>query len=240
MRVRSTVAGFAAVVFSLALAGCGNTHNGVFGSPEYIAVTISPRVTSLPQSGSMTFTAAVSNNLGTPQWSLLDPSFTSNAGMLTAVPGSPNSVVYTAPPAPPIYAGAPVAQGTVTIVATTSDPPQSTVPIVPDSLSFYITSPTITVSLNPDTVTVPLGTTTQFVGYETGSANNALTWEVNGLVGGLDAMGNPSPAGTITNGVTGGLYTAPTTMPMTGSAVTITMIPQASPTQAQQSFVTLQ
>jgi hypothetical protein len=50
---------------------------------------------------------------------------------------------------------------------------------------------------------------------------------VNGVTGGSAATG------TITNAVTafyeGGLYTAPTVMPMTGDTVTITMISQADP-----------
>jgi hypothetical protein len=239
MRTRSSFLACAAIAAALAFAGCG-AHNGVFGAPEYIAVVISPRVVSVPQGGTQTFSATVSNNLGVPTFTLLGSSDPTSPGTLTAVPGSPNSVVYTAPPAPPVYTSAKLQPGTVTIQANTTDPAGSMVAIVPDTLTFFITAPTITISLEPDTVTVPLGTSTQFTGYETGSANDGLTWEVNGLVGGLDAMGNPAGAGTITQGVTGGLYTAPATMPASGSSVTITMIPAANPGQSTQSFVTLQ
>jgi hypothetical protein len=237
MRVRSKILCGAAIASTFALAGCGGSNlNGTFGNPEYIAVVISPRAISVPQATTMTFTAAVSNNLGVPQWSLLTDGDPANVGTLTAIAGSPNSILYTAPPTPPIYSSGVLTQGTVTLNATTSDPPQSFVPILPDSVTFYITAPTITVSLNPDTVTVPLGTTFQFMGAEVGSTNSTLTWYVNGVVGGIPLTSSNS-AGTIS---ATGFYSAPSTMPSGGAAVTITMVPQVSPTQALESFVTLQ
>ncbi len=237
MRTRSSFPACLAIASTLAFAGCGS-HNGIFGAPEYIAVTISPRVASVPQAGSQTFSAAVSNNLSVPTFTLLGAGDSTSPGKLTLVPGSPNTVMYTAPAAPPVYASTPVQPGTVTIEATTTDPQGSTIPILSDSLTFYITAPTITISLNPDTVNVPRGTSFQFIGYELGSANPSLAWYVQGLLGGLEPDGSPSPYGTITQGAAGGLYTAPNTPP--SGAVTITMIPAASPSQSSQSFVTVQ
>lgn len=237
MRVHSKMICWAAIGSALVLSGCGST--GVFSSPVYIAVTISPRVSTVPQGGTVVFSATVSNNLSTPQFTLLAAADTASAGTLTLISGSPNSILYTAPSAPPIYnSGAPagITQGSVTLDAGTIPPPQNTAPVFDDEVSFIITAPTITLTLNPDTVAVPLGTTTQFSGYEVGSANTGLNWYVNGVLGGIP-LTTPGSAGTISSS---GLYAAPATLPMTGSAVTITLAPQANLTQTVSSFVTLQ
>ncbi len=63
-----------------------------------------------------------------------------------------------------------------------------------------------------------LGTTTQFSAVVTGSSSQAVTWQVNGITGGSVATG------TIT---TGGLYTAPATIP-NPNTVTIGAISQTS------------
>jgi hypothetical protein len=240
MRVLSKLLCGAAIASSLGLASCGG--RGVFSSPIYLSVSISPRIVSIPINATMVFTGTVSNNLSLPEWSLLDASdtgSTTGSGTLTAIPGSGTTILYTAPPTPPIYADGIVTQGTVTVSATTSPPPGSTSTVNPDSITFFITSPAVSVSLSPSTVTVPLGTSFQFTGYEIGSANNTLTWQVNGVAGGVPLTTTGS-AGTITAGSTGGLYTAPATMPMSGNTVTVTMISQADSTKFQTATVTLQ
>ncbi len=63
-----------------------------------------------------------------------------------------------------------------------------------------------------------LGTTTQFSAVVTGSSSQAVTWQVNGITGGSAATG------TIT---TGGLYTAPATIP-NPNTVTIGAISQGT------------
>jgi hypothetical protein len=240
MRTQSKFLRGAAIVSLLGLGSCGG--RGVFSTPIYLSVSISPRIVSLPINATMVFTGTVSNNLSLPEWSLLDASdtgSTAGSGTLTAIPGSGTTILYTAPATPPIYAGGIVTQGTVTVSATTSPPPGSTSTVNPDAVTFFITAPTVSVSLSPLAVTVPLGTTFQFTGYEIGSADNALTWET-GASPSTVVAGGSAIYGTITTGSTGGFYTAPTTMPMSGNTVTVTMVSQSDSTKFQTATVTLQ
>lgn len=68
---------------------------------------------------------------------------------------------------------------------------------------------TIVVTVSPASVSVLAGGTQQFQATVSGSANQAVTWKVNGVVG-----GDPT-SGTIT---AGGLYTAPSVIPASGTA----------------------
>lgn len=68
---------------------------------------------------------------------------------------------------------------------------------------------TIVVIVTPASVSVPAGGAQQFQATVSGSANQAVTWKVNGAVG-----GDPS-SGTITPG---GMYTAPSVIPVSGTA----------------------
>jgi uncharacterized protein (DUF1800 family) len=68
---------------------------------------------------------------------------------------------------------------------------------------------TIVVTVSPPSVSVLAGGTQQFQAAVSGSANQAVTWKVNGVVG-----GDPS-SGTIS---AGGLYTAPSVIPVSGTA----------------------
>jgi len=67
----------------------------------------------------------------------------------------------------------------------------------------------IVVSVSPNSVGVQAGGTQQFQATVSGSANQNVTWKVNGMIG-----GDPS-FGTIT---AGGLYTAPAVIPVAGTA----------------------
>ena len=67
-----------------------------------------------------------------------------------------------------------------------------------------------------------LGATTQFSATLTNTSNSAVTWQVDGAVGGNAATGTISSTG---------LYTAPATMPSAAS-VTISAVSQASPSAA--------
>ncbi len=78
-------------------------------------------------------------------------------------------------------------------------------------------APTISVSVSGSSST-RLGTTTQFSAAVTGTANQAVTWQVNGTTGGSAANGTIS---------TSGLYTAPTVMPAV-QTISITAVSAAS------------
>lgn len=222
MKMRSRILCSAAIASAFALNACNNT---IAGSPVYIGVSITPRPATLAVGGTMVFTATVSNNLSLPQWSLLDSSYSSNPGTLTPVAGSPNEILYTAPATPPIYTQTPtgITQGTITVDLTTTAPPGTSSPISPDAVSFVITAPSVSVALTPAKANVALGSTLQLIGYAVGNVNNTLTWQVNGVTGGALAT-----TGTI---VPSGLYVAPTTMPMSGNTVTITIIFAGGPHQ---------
>jgi hypothetical protein len=224
-----TVPGILSLASILFLTACGGGGSGGSGSP----ISISPQPASVPVNGTVTFTAVNAATYEDVLWSIYcdgNAIVPGGAGALSTNGGT--SITYTAPATPPIYAG-PCMDGEVVLQATVP-----TTPLSSTTVSFTITAPTVTVGLGPPTATVKLGSTEQFVGYAVGSVNNALTWQVNGVTGGSAATG------TITNTVTanyeGGLYTAPTVMPMTGSTITITLISQADPTKTQTAIVTLQ
>jgi hypothetical protein len=217
------------IAATIVLIGCDNS---VAISPVYLGVVISPRPGSIPVGGTVVFTGTVSNNLSLPQWSVLDSADANNVGTFTPISGSSNTILYTAPPMPPIYTPTAVTQGSVTLKATTTPPPGTSIPVDGDSLSFIITAPSVTVSLAPLTASVALGGTAQFIGYAVGNLNNTLTWQ-------LSANGVPSASGVLGTINSAGTYVAPSTMPIGGSTVTITIISQADPTKTQSAVVTL-
>jgi hypothetical protein len=88
--------------------------------------------------------------------------------------------------------------------------------------------PTVTLALSGAT-TVTLGASSQYAATVTGSTNKAVTWSVDGVVGGDDSVGLISAKG---------LYKAPATAPQS-SKVTITATSVADPTVAQSLAVTL-
>ena len=101
--------------------------------------------------------------------------------------------------------------------------------ITGNSVVVPVTAPTVTVTVNPTTASVPLGTTTTFKATVTGNANTAVAWQVNGTVGGSVTWGTVS---------TSGVYTAPSVMPST-NGVTITAVSVAVPGSTAKARVTL-
>jgi hypothetical protein len=227
MKIRPTIFGLLKITVALFyLTGCGNAPNFSLGADS--TISISPLPASVPVNGTVTFTATTANITPPLSWSLLEPGV---GGTLSGATG--NSVTYTAPATPPIYATSPSLEGMVTLEASAG---ASAGGVVSASTSFPITAPTVTVGLSPTTASVALSGTQQFSGYAVGNVNNAVTWQVNGVTGGSAAIG------TITNTVgftAGGLYSAPANMPMSGPTVTITVISQADPTKSQTAVVTL-
>jgi hypothetical protein len=87
---------------------------------------------------------------------------------------------------------------------------------------------TVTAAVDPGSTLLPLGGTQQFLANVTGTANAAVTWQVNGVTSGSAA------AGTIS---TAGLYQAPATAP--GSGITVTAISNANGTTSGSAQVSL-
>jgi len=229
MRTLSITIYSVAIAAVIELGGCSNS---VTGSPVYLGVTIAPRPASIPAGTSAIFTGTVSNNVSLPQWSILDASDSANPGTLTAISGSPTSILYTAPSSPPIYTVTPtgVTQGTVTLDASVADPAGTSSPISTDAVTFVVTTPFVTVNLTPLAANVPLAGTQQFFGYAVGNLDNTLNWYINGILGGSSTVGTVNAGGT---------YVAPANMPMSGATVTLTIVSQADPTRTAAATITL-
>ena len=210
------------------LADCGAGSTGSLASGQLIS--ISPQPASVPVNGTVTFTATTAVSGSTVTWAIV----CGVPGTLSSTTG--NTITYTAPAQSPIYtvpcnglAGG--GDGWVVLKAQANDFFSSFVLV-----SFPVTG-TEWIGLSPLTTTVALGGTEQFLGYAVGTTNTGLTWQVNGVTGGSAATGTIS--NTVTADYEGGLYTAPTVMPITGSTVTITVISQGDPTKTLTATVTL-
>jgi hypothetical protein len=91
------------------------------------------------------------------------------------------------------------------------------------------TTPIVYVTLSPLYVNVELGSTQQFTETTSGSANTAVTWQVNGITGGNSTYGTISATG---------LYTPPSKVP-NPATVTVTVISEANTADLANSSVTI-
>ncbi|MGD0416998.1 MAG: hypothetical protein ABSA80_16685 [Terriglobales bacterium] len=89
--------------------------------------------------------------------------------------------------------------------------------------------PSIFVTVSPNPVNVAVSTQEQFTATVTGTSNTAVTWQVNGVVGGSSTVGTIS---------TTGVFQAPATIP-TPATVTITAISQADNTTSGSAQATI-
>ena len=181
----------------------------------------------------------------------LDLVYGVDAGTLVQDPGPPDnpgvskSAHYAAPSSPPIYPPP--------YIPFASNPPPGTAKIIvwslpiagstfggnysTDTLTVVITSPTVTVNINPAAATVALGSTQNFYICAVGNIDGALTLDVNGVVGGSAATG------TIAHPIEAQqdlyVYSAPSVMPMAGSTVSIRATSNADPTKTASAVITL-
>jgi len=96
-------------------------------------------------------------------------------------------------------------------------------------VSASVSMPTVSVAVSPGTASVQLGAALSLQATVTGSANTAVTWSVNGVVGGSATVGTVSVSG---------VYTAPAVMPASAS-VTVRATSVAAPTSYGIVTVTL-
>jgi hypothetical protein len=96
---------------------------------------------------------------------------------------------------------------------------------------------TVTVAVSPSPASVEVFEAQQFTAMVTGSANTAVTWQVNGVTGGSATTGTITP---------GGLYTAPHSVPVTSvsgasqtTTVTVTAVAAANTADSGSSTVTV-
>lgn len=87
----------------------------------------------------------------------------------------------------------------------------------------------VSVSISPASTSVSVGSTEQFTANVTGTADTAVTWNVNGVAGGN------SSAGIITSS---GLYSAPSTVPP-NTAVQVSAVSQADSSKSAAASVTI-
>jgi hypothetical protein len=87
---------------------------------------------------------------------------------------------------------------------------------------------TVTVSISPTNVSLPVGQTQQFSAAVSGTTNTAVNWLVSGIVGGNTSVGTISSAG---------LYSAPGTAP--SGQVTVTAQSIANTSSSASTYVTV-
>ena len=95
----------------------------------------------------------------------------------------------------------------------------------------------VSVTISPSTVTLGTLATQSFTATVTGSANTAVTWQVNGLTGGTSTNGVVSTTQLGTANQT--LFLAPAAVPSPAS-VSVTAISQADGTKSATATVTIQ
>ncbi|GDY22582.1 hypothetical protein LBMAG56_39290 [Verrucomicrobiota bacterium] len=101
--------------------------------------------------------------------------------------------------------------------------------VVGNVIAAPVTAVPTTVAISPTATSVSLGTTRTFVSTVTGNTNTAVTWSVNGIIGGSATVGTISATGA---------YTAPPTLP-SPATVTIRATSVAVSTAYAQATVTL-
>jgi hypothetical protein len=204
-------------------------------SGRNVTVAIQPQIKSISINTSQTFTTVTRNAPNVPLWSIngnYKSGVSTPSGVFVTTSSAPASAVYTAPAVPPIYTDAQISagaiQGSVLLGAGVSID-QSPFDQFIATETFAIIGP-ISVGLSPSCASVQTSGTQQFNAYVVGSLNTALTWQVQTTTGGGTDFGSISITG---------LYTAPTTIPVTGKSITVTAISQADPTKSASSVVTL-
>lgn len=260
MKPLTSISALSAIALTFALTSCGpGRPAGPPPNAQNATVSISPHLASIPAGATVTFTATVTNaSVDTLSWLVFNPieATVGNPNPPKVNVGSPESqrggatFVYTAPPTPPIYTdglhgpddGGHLIQGIVSLGASVPVPIPNTLfgGSASDGENIVITAPSITVGVSPAngaTPTVAVNKMIQFIGYAIGSVNNAITWQINGVTGGSTATGtivhnsNDLPERAD--------YTAPSTIPMSGNTVTLTVISQADPSKTASVVITI-
>lgn len=192
----------------LVWAGCGAT------APTVPAVNVAPALVQLQAGiGKQQFTATVLNDSNTDVVWKVNGELGGNAQIGTIDAHG----MYTAPPTVP-------SQNPVTVSAVSVADPRVTA-----TASATITPP-VGITITPATPTVKLHQSIQFTAVVANANNTAVTWSVNGTVGGNSTVGTIDA---------NGLYTAPASYPGVGQ-ITITAVSVADPSQTASTALTLQ
>lgn len=184
-------------------------------APTSVTVTVTPATSSLQVGTSQTFIAAVT---GTPN-TVVTWSVNGVVGGNATVGTITSAGVYTVPASVPSPA-------TVVVNATSAADPSASSSAQVTILAAPVP---INVSVSPGTATLNLQQQLQFMATVSGTANQAVTWDVNGIVGGNATMGTINAAG---------VYTAPTTLP-SPATLTVRATSVADNTKSATASVTL-
>jgi hypothetical protein len=183
-----------------------------------VAVTVSPANTSVQVDARKQFTATVTGNANQSVTWDVDGAIGGNSavGFVDSISG-----LYTAPSVAPSPA-------TVTVHATSTAMFSAV-----GSATVTITNPPpppVSVTISPSSATLRVGGAKQFVATVEHASVTTVIWKVNGIAGGNSTLGK------ITSG---GLYTAPDTVP-SPSHVTVSAVSTADTTKSASATVTIE
>jgi hypothetical protein len=214
--VVGTAAQTGSIAFAIRQPAPGAVTGNTLSVPVKLApvtVAVSPASAYVELGAAKVFASTVSGSANSAVTWSVNGFIGGTPGVGTITPAG----VYTAPEIMP-------ASATVAIRATSSANATAYAQAV-----VTLTPPPATVSVTPATATVLVGSSRSFSATVTGNANTAVTWSVNGVVGGSATVGTVTPAG---------VYAAPAAPP-SSTPVTIRAASVASPSSYAEAKVTL-
>jgi hypothetical protein len=198
----------------LFFSGCSGSSSTA--PPSSLSVTVTAPQSTVAVGHTLTLTATVTGtNNQAVTWSVTGGGTISSIGVYTAPASVPNPAK-------------------VTVTATSqADPTKSG-----SATITVVSASAVQVSVQPATASVSDFRTQQFTAAVTGSANTAVTWQVNGATGGSQKFGFISSTG---------LFVAPSAVPTKSdgqgntitTTLTITAVSQADSTASATSTVTI-
>lgn len=188
---------FASLFAITAVLGCGGGSNNSTPppppNPDFTLSVISPTSVTQGSSGNVTVTVSPLNGFtGT-----VNVTLTASQNGITAAPiqvaaGSSGSLVVA------VDASVPAAAHNATVSGTSGSLSHTA------SLQVTVTAPPITIAVTPTSASVNEGVTQQFTASVVNTVNTAVTWSVNGVIGGNSTVGAIDATG---------LYAAPAVAP---------------------------
>lgn len=208
----------AAAMSLLLISGCGSTTKTAASISPPPVITVSPPSASLKVGGIATTFVASDSTGARPAviW------------QVNGVTGGDSSVGTISPAGQYVSPSAvPASSPTITVTAVSAS---DTADVGSAAVTLLPASAPVVVTVSPSSASVVAGTGTQtFAATVTGSSNSAVTWQVNGVVGGN------STVGTVT---TAGAYTAPA-VPPAQPTVTVTAVSVVDSTSSGSAAVTI-
>jgi len=223
-------------ITAMSVASQGASASATVTLGDDIVVAISPQSANVPVSGAQQLSATITAS-GNPSravaWSVNGVTGgNATYGTITA-DGAGSSATYTAPSNVPTPAA-------VTVAATSTADATKTA-----SATLTITAtPAIAVSITPAAASVAIGQRTSFSATVTGTANQAVSWLVDGVANGNATLGQvcvtgSNPCASPTGPAPGTIdFLAPVAVPAT-NPVTLTAVSAADTTKSASASVTI-